>query len=170
MPFTVTRRIATNIGDEQLRADSDTYSGNAMSRIDTTVDEGIGVDTDFDIPIYAENDAANDIKYIFFKISSSTFDFKKIQLLDSSNAVQFDIYEAAGKSGSDRISSGTFEFPGTADFTADSGQTITTGGNDIFKLRLQQDKSGVLIGETGIELIIVYDVENDPSNASDTIS
>jgi hypothetical protein len=169
MAFTVTRRIATNIGDEQLRADRENISGDAMSRIDTTVDEDIGVDTDFDIPIYAENDAANKIKYIFFK-ASGALDLKKIQLLDSSNAVQFDIYEAAGKSGSDRVTSETFEFPGTANFTADSGQTITTTGNDIVKLRIQQDDSGILIGSSTIELLIVFDVENDPNNSSDTIS
>lgn len=169
MAFVVRRRIATNIGEEKLRSDIENISADAMSRIDTSVDEDIGVDTDFDIPIYAENDAADKIKYIFFR-ASGALDLKKIQLLDSSNAVQFDIYEAAGKSGSDRITSGTFEFPGTADFTADSGQTITTTGNDIVKLRIQQDDSGILIGSSTIELIILFDVENDPNNASDTIS
>ena len=169
MAFVLTRRIATSIGEEKLRADRETITSNAMSRIDTTVDEDIGVDTDFDIPIYAENDAANKVKYIYLKVFGA-LEFKKIQLLDSSDAVQFDIYEAAGKSGSDRISIGTFEFPGTADFTADSGQTITTTGNDIAKLRIQQDDSSILIGTSFIELVILFNVESDPDNPSDTIS
>ena len=105
----------------------DSITGEFTSSINHT-QQPAAAGTTYEVPIFAENTAANKVK-AFAITTNAALDVCK--LVDSSNASQFDIYAGLGSS----MPAGTYIFPtGSGPFRLDSGQTITGSGNDITDL------------------------------------
>jgi hypothetical protein len=109
----------------------DSISGEFTSSINHTQQPAVE-GTSYEVPIFAENTAANKVK-AFAITTNAALDVCK--LVDASNVSQFDIYAGLGSS----MPAGTYIFPtGSGPFRLDSGQKITiaaaTGKNDITDL------------------------------------
>ena len=105
--------------------------------------------TSYEIPIFAENTAADKVKAFAITIDQ---ELDTCTLVDASDASQFDIKAALGGS---NIPAGTYIFPtGSGPFSLDSSETITGSGNDITDLifSTSSDQSSVNINAS-----ILYD-------------
>ncbi len=129
----------------------DSISGEFTSSINHTQQPAAAATT-YEVPIFAENTDANKVK-AFAITTNAALDV--CQLVDASNAAQFDIYAALDSS----MPAGTYIFPtGSGPFTMDANEKITvaagTGKNDITDLRFSTTTAQ---NSLNIQASIIYD-------------
>ena len=143
MSYTLTSKTRSEV-DGIVFTRTNTRTGTHIGRINTTFSASAG--TTYDLQLFAENSSAN--KVTAFAITTHQ-ELDLCELSDASDAIQFDAHEASGNV---NMVAGTYIFPDSFPFTGDSGQTITTSGNDITKLRVSTSSTVTVT----IQAIILY--------------